>query len=132
MRTKSREKCAYLDGDWGDETLLTAQFLIRPGESLSVLKEENDFYLCEWNDFRGWLRTSSVSFLDPTEVQKKAATDAARSIEKIVDVRKRGRGHQYLVRWERATEEEDTWEPPKKLAKSEVFAAYLAAHPPDQ
>jgi hypothetical protein len=65
MRVKPTEKSSYLDGDWGQETFLTPQFLIQPGESFEVLKEENDFFQCKWKDFYGWLRTKTVSFIDP-------------------------------------------------------------------
>jgi hypothetical protein len=55
------------------------------------------------------------------------AQKAARVVEKIVDKRKRGKGFQYLVKWEGSPEEENSWETRKVLAKNAVFAAYLAA-----
>jgi hypothetical protein len=61
-----KEKAAYLDGDWGEETQLTEQFLIQPGETLKVLKEKNGFFNCEWKGVYGWLRTTTVAFADPS------------------------------------------------------------------
>jgi hypothetical protein len=66
MRMQPKEKSSYLDGDWGEETQLTEQFLIQPGETLNVLKEQNGFFNCEWKGVYGWLRSTTVAFADPS------------------------------------------------------------------
>jgi hypothetical protein len=66
MRLHPREKSPYLDGDWGEETGLTKQFLIQPGEELEYVKAKGGFYQCKWNGIYGWLRTESISFKRPS------------------------------------------------------------------
>jgi hypothetical protein len=49
-------------------------------------------------------------------------------IEKILDRRTRGRGHQYLVRWRGYGPEADVWVPGKELKDTNVLQEYSATH----
>lgn len=50
-------------------------------------------------------------------------------IERILDRRTRGRGHQYLVRWRGYGPEADVWVPRKELEDTDVLNLYLHDHP---
>jgi hypothetical protein len=49
-------------------------------------------------------------------------------IERIMDRRTRGRGHQYLVRWHGYGPEADVWVPGKELEDTNVLQEYNATH----
>jgi hypothetical protein len=49
-------------------------------------------------------------------------------IEKILDKRTRGRGHQYLVRWRGYGPEADVWVPGKELDGTHVLQEYITSH----
>jgi len=51
-------------------------------------------------------------------------------VDQILDCRCRGRGIQYLIRWEGWTPEHDSWEPPKNLKNiPDLVAEYHEANP---
>jgi transposase InsO family protein len=50
-------------------------------------------------------------------------------IEGIVDVRKKGRGYEYLIKWKNYGVEDNTWEPRRSLADDEMLRQWHAAHP---
>ncbi|TPX48881.1 hypothetical protein SeMB42_g02818 [Synchytrium endobioticum] len=50
-------------------------------------------------------------------------------IKEILDVRRRGRGFEYLVDWEGYTEGERTWEPRRSLADDAMLKRWHANHP---
>lgn len=50
------------------------------------------------------------------------------TVELIIDVRARGRGHQYLVSWVGYGPEHDQWLPRRQLEECEVLDVWLATH----
>jgi len=50
-------------------------------------------------------------------------------IEEIRDVRKKGRGYEYLIKWRYYGEEDNTWEPKRSLADDEMLQQWHANHP---
>jgi hypothetical protein len=49
-------------------------------------------------------------------------------IEKILDRRPRGRGHQFLMRWSGYSPEHDLWLPHSELLETEALAQYKSEH----
>jgi hypothetical protein len=120
-----------------------------------VVKEQGDFFLCDWKRTSGWLRKSCVNYPmnsypkppapepapvepAPAPANAAAATQPEATAEDpedfvpraIVSTRKRGTRTQYLVAWagaEWADPKWDTWQSRTSIEHTAVYREYVAA-----